>query len=162
MKQLVQTVIIMLIAIPILLVVAGQLGLLSGSMPNNLGVSDGKLKGLSTTRNSVSSQANLYPDHPMNSYAALEPLPLVGDAKASMAKLIATLEATAGVHIEEQRDDYIRAQARTKLLGFVDDLEFWHNKDGGYIDMRSASRLGREDFGVNRKRLEAIRAAYLQ
>ncbi|UFS56946.1 DUF1499 domain-containing protein [Comamonadaceae bacterium M7527] len=162
MKQLVQLLIIMLIAIPILLVVAGQLGMLSGSMPNNLGVNDGKLKGLSATRNSVSSQANLYPDHPMRSYADLEPLPLVGDAKASMAKLVTTLKATAGVSIEEQRDDYIRAQARTKLLGFVDDLEFWLNKDAGYIDVRSASRLGREDFGVNRKRLETLRAAYLQ
>ena len=162
MKQLVQLLTIMLIAIPVLLVIAGQLGMLSGSLPNNLGVTDGKLKGLSATRNSVSSQANLYPDHPMSSYAALEPLPLVGDAQASLAKLVTTLHATAGVRIEEQRDDYIRAQATTKLLGFVDDLEFWLNKDAGYIDVRSASRLGREDFGVNRKRIDTLRAAYLK
>jgi uncharacterized protein (DUF1499 family) len=162
MKQLVQLPTIMLIAIPVLLVIAGQLGMLSGSLPNNLGVTDGKLKGLSATRNSVSSQANQYPDHPMSSYAALEPLPLVGDAQASMAKLVTTLQATTGVRIEEQRDDYIRAKATTKLLGFVDDLEFWLNKDAGYIDVRSASRLGREDFGVNRKRIDALRAAYLK
>lgn len=162
MKQPMQLLLIMLIAIPVLLVIAGQLGMLSGSTPNDLGITDGKLKGLSATRNSVSSQAHLYPDHPMSRYAAIEPLPLVGDAHASMAKLVTTLQATPGVSIKEQRDDYIRAQASTTLLGFVDDLEFWLNKDAGYIDARSASRLGREDFGVNRKRMEAVRSAYLK
>ncbi|MFT6766081.1 MAG: hypothetical protein ACJA1Y_000108, partial [Burkholderiaceae bacterium] len=48
----------------------------------------------------------------------------------------------------------------TKLLGFVDDLEFWFNPQAQVIELRSASRLGREDFGTNRKRIEAIRAAY--
>ncbi len=46
-------------------------------------------------------------------------------------------------------------------MKFVDDLEFWSNPALGVIDLRSASRLGREDFGVNRERIEAIRAAYL-
>jgi uncharacterized protein (DUF1499 family) len=39
-------------------------------------------------------------------------------------------------------------------------VEFWVNPAKGVIDLRSASRLGREDFGVNRVRVEAIRAAY--
>ena len=54
------------------------------------------------------------------------------------------------------------AQARTRWLGFVDDLEFWSNPAAQAIEMRSASRLGREDLGVNRQRIEAIRAAYLK
>jgi uncharacterized protein (DUF1499 family) len=61
----------------------------------------------------------------------------------------------------EQRPDYLYAQAQTRWLKFVDDLEFWANPNTSVIELRSASRLGREDFGVNRQRIEAIRAAYL-
>ncbi len=46
-------------------------------------------------------------------------------------------------------------------MKFTDDLEFWFNPARGVIELRSASRLGRKDFGVNRERAEAIRAAYL-
>ncbi|MDP2415874.1 MAG: DUF1499 domain-containing protein, partial [Hydrogenophaga sp.] len=53
------------------------------------------------------------------------------------------------------------AQAQTRWLKFVDDMEFWVNPAGGVMDVRSASRLGREDFGANRKRVEELRAAYL-
>jgi uncharacterized protein (DUF1499 family) len=42
----------------------------------------------------------------------------------------------------------------------VDDLEFWLNPTLGVIEVRSASRLGREDFGTNRQRIERIRSAY--
>jgi uncharacterized protein (DUF1499 family) len=42
----------------------------------------------------------------------------------------------------------------------VDDLEFWLNPAQGVIEVRSASRLGREDFGTNRQRIERIRSAY--
>ena len=45
-------------------------------------------------------------------------------------------------------------------MGFVDDLEFWLNPTQAVIEVRSASRLGREDFGANRARLERIRLAY--
>ena len=48
---------------------AGQLGLLKGTPPTDLGVHDGKLKPPSKTPNSVSSQASLYPDHPQRDYA---------------------------------------------------------------------------------------------
>ncbi len=65
------------------------------------------------------------------------------------------------VTIVEQKPDYLHAEAQTRWLKFVDDLEFWANPAGSTIELRSASRLGREDFGVNRQRIEAIRAAYL-
>ena len=152
----------MLIALPVLLIVAGQLGMLSGSAPKDLGVNNGLLKAISTTRNSVSSQAKLQPERSTSDYASIEALPAVGDQTASMARLAQVLQTMAGVRITEQRNDYIRAEAKTKLLGFVDDLEFWFNPQTPAIELRSASRLGREDFGVNRKRIEAIRSAYQQ
>ena len=71
------------------------------------------------------------------------------------------LQAMPGVTVVEQKDNYLRAQAQTRWLKFIDDLEFWIDPQQTRIEVRSASRLGRKDFGVNRQRLEAIRAAYL-
>lgn len=146
----------------VLALVAAQVGLLSGQRPADLGVKDGRLKPPSVTRNSVSSQAALSPDHPQRAYASIEPLPFkAGGAAASMKALEAALDTMPGVTLIEQRPDYLYAQAHTRWLKFVDDLEFWANPASGVIELRGASRLGREDFGVNRQRVEKIRAAYL-
>lgn len=154
---------ILLVTVPGAVWVAGQLGLLSGQQPTDLGVSAGRFKPPSDTRNSVSSQANLYPQHPQAAFAAIAALPWrEGDAKASMRALLRALDAQPRVTLVEQTPDYVYAQARTRWLGFVDDLEFWSNPAAQAIEMRSASRLGREDLDVNRQRIEAIRAAYLK
>lgn len=148
----------LLVAGPLL---AGQLGWLSGTEPNDLGVTDRRLKPPSKTRNSVSSQASLYPEHPQRAYADIAPLALLaGGAEASMVALRQALEATPGITVQEVRGDYLRAIARTRWLGFVDDLEFWLDTSAQVIHLRSASRLGREDFGANRARIEAIRQRY--
>ena len=146
----------------VLALVAAQVGLLSGQRPADLGVKDGRLKPPSVTRNSVSSQAALLPDHPQRAYASIDPLPFkAGGTAASMKALEAVLNTMPGMTIVEQRPDYLYAQAQTRWLKFVDDLEFWANPASNAIELRSASRLGREDFGVNRQRIEKIRAAYL-
>lgn len=140
----------------------GQIGLLAGRAPSDLGVNEGRLKAPSPTANSVSSQTTLYPDHPQIAHAAIEPLPLMaGDANASLRALTDVLTALPGVSVVEQGPDYIRAEAQTRWLKFVDDLEFWVNPQRQAIEVRSASRLGRKDFGVNRQRVETIRQAYL-
>ena len=53
---------------------------------------------------------------------------------------------------------YLYAEFRSKLMGFVDDVEFLADPAAGVVHVRSASRLGRRDFGVNRSRIEALRA----
>lgn len=142
--------------------VGAQFGLLAGSPPADLGVAQGRLQPPSSTPNSVSSQASLYPDHPQRAYASIDPLPLKhGDPVASVRTLADVLRTTPGLTLVDQRPDYLHAQAQSRLLKFVDDLEFWFNPERGVIELRSASRLGRKDFGVNRQRIEAIRAAYL-
>ncbi len=152
----------LLIAAPLAALVAGQLGAFSGNAPTDIGVTNGRLKPPSTTRNSVSSQANLYPDHPQRVYAEIAPIALRGDTpEAAMQALASVLAGQPGITVIQQTPDYVLAQARTRWLGFVDDLEFWVNLDAGVIDMRSASRLGQEDLGANRQRIEAIRTAYL-
>jgi uncharacterized protein (DUF1499 family) len=151
-----------IIILVVIVLLAAQFGLLSGKQPNNIGVTSEQLKPPSKTRNSVSSQANMHTDHVQMQYASIEPLPFKNNsAAASMQALLTVLKSMPGVTIVDAKADYIYAQSQTKVLKFVDDVEFWVNPVKGAIDVRSASRLGREDFGVNRKRIDAIRAAYM-
>lgn len=143
--------------------VAGQLGAWRGQRPSDLGVQAGRLKPPSATRNSVSSQAQLYPDHPQRAQAHTEPWPLVvpGDPAASLARLAQVLARTPGVVLVTQRSDYLHAEAETRWMRFVDDLEFYAPAGADAIALRSASRLGSDDLGTNRRRLQALRADYL-
>jgi uncharacterized protein (DUF1499 family) len=138
---------------------AGQAGLLQGSTPNDLGVRGGRLKPPSTTDNSVTSQAGVYPDHPARQSADIAPLPLRGDGPATIAKLQGVVGAMDGARIVRSDPDYLYAQYTTRLMKFVDDVEFWYDPSAGVIQVRSASRLGKRDMGVNRKRIEAVREA---
>ena len=137
---------------------AARFGALSGSAPHNLGVRDGKLKPPSKTENSVSSQADLWPNAPLKDYARIAPIALQGDAKATIAKIAQVVEALPGATIVERRDDYLYARFTTALMRFTDDVEFWFDPAANVMQVRSASRVGRKDFGVNRSRVENIRA----
>ena len=152
-----------LFALFMLTLLAGQLGFLNGKQPSNLGVKADRLKQPSFSPNSVSSQADLYPDHPQLQYARIEPLPLKdGNLATSMTKLAGVLRSLPSTAIVETKPDYIYAQSQTRLLKFVDDVEFWFNPAKGAIDVRSSSRLGRKDFGVNRQRIELVRQKYME
>lgn len=154
-------VLLLAVALPVLLLVAGQAGMLRGSAPGDLGVSQGRLKALCETPNCVSSQAMMYPGHPQQSYAQIHPIPLKpGSEDVSMTALTQALQSLDGVSIVEQQPDYVRAQAETRWLKFTDDLEFWINPEQQVIDLRSASRLGHSDLAVNRNRIETLRSIY--
>ena len=140
--------------------IAGQLNLLAGKTPQNLGVINGKLRPPSLTPNSVSSQAGLYPAHPQRMYADIAPLNYTGDGDVAMNQLALLLNSSARTTVITQGSVYIYAQSQTAVLRFTDDLEFWLDSPNGVIQMRSASRLGRKDFGTNRARIEAIRARF--
>jgi len=147
-----------LVLLAVLVLVLGQLGLFKGTEPKNPGVRDGRLKPPSPTPNSVSSQATLYPEHEMRDYARIAPLALRGDGAATLARLRTVVQGMPGAKIVKAEPDYLYAQFTTRALGFVDDAEFWFDPAAGAIQVRSASRLGRKDFGVNRARIESIRA----
>lgn len=150
-----------LLGVVAIILIGARFGLFAGRPPDDLGVTAGRLKAPSNTRNSVSSQAVLYADHPQREYARIAPFALVnGDAAASMQALAGVLSTMPEIRIVKQQPDYLYAEARTRWMRYVDDLEFWVNPAAGVIEVRSASRLGSEDFGVNRKRVERIRAAY--
>lgn len=54
----------------------------------------------------------------------------------------------------------LHAECKSAIFGFVDDIDFELRADQGIIAVRSASRLGYSDFGVNRRRIEAVRSAF--
>ena len=138
-------------------VLAGQLGWLKGKPPADLGVRNGKLKAPATTPNSVTSQAMLYPDHPRRDSAQIAPLALKGDGPATLARIKLVVEAMAGAQVVTNEPGYLYAQFTTPLMKFVDDTEFWFDPAAGVVQVRSASRLGEGDHGLNRARVEAIR-----
>jgi uncharacterized protein (DUF1499 family) len=140
---------------------AAQLGLLRGSPKAVLGVSDGRLAQPSITPNSVSSQASLYPEHPQLGHASIEPFrPAAGESLSqTWLRLTALVRETPDVVVISEEPAYLRAEASTRWLRFVDDVELLRSDAEGVIHVRSASRLGRKDFGVNRHRVEGWRAA---
>ena len=153
-----------LVAVAVLVLgvwLAGRFGALRGQPPADLGVREGRLKPPARTPNSVSSQAELHPQHPMLEYARIAALPASGGAAASLARVRAVVERLPGATVVEQRDDYLYAQFETPAMRFVDDVEFWYDPAAQAIAVRSASRIGRKDFGVNRARIEAIRGQLL-
>ena len=82
----------------LLLWLAGRFGALRGRQPADIGVREGRFKPPSRTPNSVSSQADLYPEHPMRDYAHIAALPASGGASASIARVRAGGRAHARRH----------------------------------------------------------------
>lgn len=160
MRKLMTWLLYTLLVLVLAAFVAVQAGFLSGKEPRGLGVKDGRLKPPSRTENSVSSQAGLYPDHPMKTYAEIAPFQFTGEGGAAIDRIKRIVEATQGARIVRAEPSYLYAQFRTRWLKFVDDAEFFADEDAKVVHVRSASRIGRRDFGVNRTRIEAIRARF--
>ena len=139
---------------------AGQMGMFSGHPPGDLGVRDGRLKQPSLTPNSVTSQAALYPDHLQRTYADIQPIAYTGDAQEAMARLTRLLEQSPGCVLVKREAGYLYAQWTTRWLKFIDDVEFLLDPVASVIHVRSAGRLGSGDLGVNRLRVEALRARF--
>jgi uncharacterized protein (DUF1499 family) len=124
----------------------------SWKQPDDLGVVNGRLAPCKRTPNCVSSQAD-----PADSEHYIAPIAFKGTAPQAMAaarRAIESMERTTLVHEEP---GYTYAEFRSKLLGYVDDVELLYYEKAGVFHVRSASRLGRRDFGVNRKRIEELR-----
>ena len=131
---------------------AGGDTVFSWKRPDNLGVKDGRLAPPKTTPNCVSSQAA-----PSDTEHYIAPIPFKGDAPAALAAVRKAVEGMRDATVIRQEGGYLYAEYRSKLMRFVDDVEFFHDEKAGLIHVRSASRLGRRDMGVNRARVEAIR-----
>lgn len=85
---------------------------------------------------------------------AVEPLPL-GDPATAHGRLQAALLADPRVEVVDASPTWIRATATSAVFRFVDDIELWITPD--VVHVRSASRVGWGDLGVNRARVERLR-----
>jgi len=140
---------------PMIAALPGFKALFSGSRPDNIGVKEGRLAACPTSPNCVVSQGEEDAEH------AIAPLTYDSDRSTAVAKLREVVAAQEGSEVIEQTDTYLYAEFTSKLMGFVDDVEFYFSPtEAGTIHVRSASRLGQSDLGVNRKRIEAIRAVF--
>lgn len=153
MRTVLRGLVVTIAALLIGIVAGGQMGLFAGKRPSDLGVHEGRLKPAPATPNCVNSQS-------AGGYAGIAPFGYAGDGKAALARLQTLVTAMPAAKVIEFRADYVYAEFTSKWLGFVDDVEFYLDEKASVIHVRSASRLGRGDFGVNRQRVEAIRAAF--
>jgi uncharacterized protein (DUF1499 family) len=101
-------------------------------------------------------------DAPQDDSHHIDPLRCGSNPTHAWQALVDHLTDSPAYTIIERRDDYLRAEARTRLLRFVDDVEFHLRPAQGEIAMRSASRIGYSDFGANRRRLESLRHVLAQ
>ena len=121
----------------------------SWKRPTNLGLKDGRLAPCKRTPNCVSSQAD-----PADSEHYIAPIAFRG----SMRALRQAVESMPRATVISAEARYLYAEFRTRLMRYVDDVELYYDEAAGLVHVRSASRLGRRDFGVNRRRIEELRA----
>ena len=126
-----------------------------GGRPSTLGVKDGKLSAPRPTPNSVVSEGVESTDA-----AYVPPIAFTGDPRVALAKLGAVLQALDRVTLIKVDETYLYAEFRSKTLGYVDDFEARVDAATNVIHVRSASRLGRRDMGVNRARVEMLRTKF--
>jgi len=124
---------------------------IAGKRPFDLGVSKARLSGCPGPPNCVSSNA----DRGCHHIAPFEPAIDVETAWQEAREAVLALLRT---RVVTDTGTYLHAECRSKLFGFVDDLELHLCADENIIEVRSASRLGHFDFRANRERVESLRA----
>ncbi len=127
----------------------------AGREPDDLGIEEGRLAPCPASPNCVSSDA-ADAEHHVAAYA-LKAAP--EQSWATLREVVAAYPRTTIVTLENH---YLHAECRSRLLGFVDDLELHLRPDQAIIAVRSAARVGYSDLGANRARVEDIRALLQQ
>ena len=119
-----------------------------------LGLVDGQLAGCPDRPNCVSTQSAQAPQR-------MPALPIKESVAATLQRLETVIRSFPRSRIASQTDTYLHAEFRSRVFGFVDDLELAIDEPAGLVHFRSASRVGHSDLGVNRHRMEEIRRRYL-
>lgn len=138
--------------VPLLMIVAFAVMSVTSRRPKTLGVREGRLAPCPDSPNCVSTLAD-------REHQRMAAIPLTSDAAEAMQALKRVVSAMPRTQIVTAEDNYLHVEFTSRLFRFVDDVEFFLDRDQGVIHFRSASRAGHSDFGVNRKRMQAIVAA---
>ena len=123
--------------------------------PQDLGVVNGRLAACPDTPNCVSTQAT-------DAGHRIESITFDGLPEQAIQRLKAAIASVPRMKILEEKDGYVYAEAKSLIFRFVDDVEFYVDRDAKVIHFRSASRVGHSDLGVNRERMEQLRRAFLR
>jgi len=132
----------------VILCTALLLSACAGDRPANLGVINGALAACPDSPNCVSSQAS-------DERHRIEPFATGDDPDAAFARLAEIVRRRPDATVLNSTDTYLRVELRTTF--FTDDAEFLLDRERRLIQLRSASRLGYSDLGLNRRRIEEIR-----
>lgn len=124
----------------------------SGKRPSNLGLHDGRLLSCPSTPNCVCS-------YDQDAEHGIAPLTFATTPAVAWANLKSVIQALERTEIVTETEHYLHVEFTTKLMGFVDDVEFYLDAGANAIQVRSASRMGKGDLGVNRNRIESLRTA---
>jgi len=119
------------------------------------GVTDGRLSPCPESPNCVSSLSE-------DKSHYVEPLSYKVLQEEAREKLISVLNSMKRAEIVTAETNYIHATFKSALFRFVDDVEFSFDDQRKVIDVRSASRTGYSDLGVNRKRVEEVRRRFMK
>jgi len=95
-----------------------------------------------------------------NSKHRIEPFKYSSSKEESFNKLKEILQNKKRIFIISESKNYIYAECRTAFFKFIDDLEFYFDDVNKIIHVRSASRIGYSDLGVNRRRIKDIRERF--
>ena len=125
---------------------------ISASAMAAVGFENGHLSACPSSPNCVVSQ-NGDQDH------TIEAIAYQGDRERAKETLLKVLSVVPRTEVIENTDNYIHAESTSRIFKFVDDVEFYLPEDEQVIQVRSASRVGESDLGVNRRRIEQIRLA---
>ncbi len=117
----------------------------SGQRPTNIGAQNGSLAACPDSPNCVCS-CETRDSH------SIDPI------QGSMDQIRRAIAEMPRTNIVRDDGNYMHVEFTTRLMRFVDDVEFLAVPEDGVIHVRSASRLGHSDLGVNRERVESIRS----
>ncbi len=90
----------------------------------------------------------------------VEPLSYTGPLTEAKNKIRSLFQGQSRTRIVLDQDAYLHIEITSFIFRFVDDVEFLFDEGQQLIHIRSASRAGYWDLGVNRKRIETLRAQY--
>jgi len=122
--------------------------------------SDMEKKGGITRINLCPKSPNCVSSLDLDDQHFIAPLSYTGSKKVAYRTLVDIIESEPRARIVTMQTNYIRFESKTKVFGFIDDVEFFFSPDKPVIHLRSASRKGYYDFGVNRRRIEGIRKLF--
>jgi uncharacterized protein (DUF1499 family) len=91
----------------------------------------------------------------------IEPFAFQTGKNEAIAALKNILSAQKRTAIVEETSNYLHVEFKTRFFKFVDDVEFYFPEDENVVHIRSASRLGYSDMGLNRKRMESLRGLFM-